>query len=125
MHLRGNGKKVVIFASGSNSILSSSFIFHLLMSHPAAKALYCYTCEWEQSNWSCLKAKKCSDKDEYCVTNVAAVGIGMCCQCTGTQEWNVGFWLDLYGCPLRMGELRNYGEGHMEDGDFDSPIWQC
>uniref|UniRef100_A0A8C2THM4 UPAR/Ly6 domain-containing protein n=1 Tax=Coturnix japonica TaxID=93934 RepID=A0A8C2THM4_COTJA len=31
---------------------------------------------WEQSNWSCLKAKKCSDEDEYCVTNVAAVGIG-------------------------------------------------
>uniref|UniRef100_A0A669PG10 UPAR/Ly6 domain-containing protein n=1 Tax=Phasianus colchicus TaxID=9054 RepID=A0A669PG10_PHACC len=57
-------------------ILSSSFIFHLLVSRPAAKALYCYTCEWEQSNWSCLKAKKCSDTDEYCVTNVASVGIG-------------------------------------------------
>lgn len=100
VHLRGNGKKVVIFATGSNSILSSSFIFHLLMSRPAAKALYCYTCEWEQSNWSCLKAKKCADKDKYCVTNVASVGIGMCCQCTGAQEWKVGFWLDLYGCPL-------------------------
>ncbi|XP_067148695.1 lymphocyte antigen 6E-like [Apteryx mantelli] len=41
-----------------------------------AKALWCYTCEWEQSNWRCLKAVKCSDKDEYCVTNVASVGIG-------------------------------------------------
>uniref|UniRef100_A0A8C0ECW4 Snake toxin/toxin-like domain-containing protein n=1 Tax=Bubo bubo TaxID=30461 RepID=A0A8C0ECW4_BUBBB len=29
-------------------------------------------------NWRCLKAEKCSDKDEYCVTNVASVGIGMC-----------------------------------------------
>ncbi|NWT02718.1 LY6E protein, partial [Mionectes macconnelli] len=41
-----------------------------------ANALYCYTCNWEQSNWSCLKAEKCSEKDEYCVTNVASVGIG-------------------------------------------------
>uniref|UniRef100_A0A8B9QQU8 UPAR/Ly6 domain-containing protein n=1 Tax=Anas platyrhynchos TaxID=8839 RepID=A0A8B9QQU8_ANAPL len=48
------------------------------LSPPAADALYCYTCEWEQSNWSCLKAQKCSDTDEYCVTNVASVGIGMC-----------------------------------------------
>ncbi|NXH02480.1 LY6E protein, partial [Loxia leucoptera] len=44
-----------------------------------ANALYCYTCNWEQSNWSCLKAEKCSDKDEYCVTNVASVGVGRCC----------------------------------------------
>uniref|UniRef100_A0A672TI63 Snake toxin/toxin-like domain-containing protein n=1 Tax=Strigops habroptila TaxID=2489341 RepID=A0A672TI63_STRHB len=36
---------------------------------------------WEQSNWNCLKAKKCSDKDEYCVTNVASVGIGMSRAC--------------------------------------------
>ncbi|NXO84726.1 LY6E protein, partial [Sitta europaea] len=43
-----------------------------------ANALYCYTCNWEQSNWSCLKAEKCSDKDEYCVTNVASVGVGGC-----------------------------------------------
>uniref|UniRef100_A0A663LQS5 UPAR/Ly6 domain-containing protein n=1 Tax=Athene cunicularia TaxID=194338 RepID=A0A663LQS5_ATHCN len=41
-----------------------------------ANALYCYTCDREQSNWRCLKAEKCSDKDEYCVTNVASVGIG-------------------------------------------------
>ncbi|NXK51152.1 LY6E protein, partial [Chauna torquata] len=61
-----------------------AFCLHLpyLVSPPAANALYCYTCEWEQSNWSCLKAKKCSDKDEYCVTNVASVGIGMCWQIT-------------------------------------------
>ncbi|NXD61061.1 LY6E protein, partial [Corvus moneduloides] len=56
--------------------------FHLplpcFVSLPAANALYCYTCNWEQSNWSCLKAEKCSDKDEYCVTNVASVGIGRC-----------------------------------------------
>ncbi|NXH49074.1 LY6E protein, partial [Dicaeum eximium] len=45
---------------------------------PAANALYCYTCNWEQSNWRCLKAQKCSDEDEYCVTNVASVGIGRC-----------------------------------------------
>uniref|UniRef100_U3K4M5 Snake toxin/toxin-like domain-containing protein n=1 Tax=Ficedula albicollis TaxID=59894 RepID=U3K4M5_FICAL len=44
-----------------------------------ANALYCYTCNWEQSNWSCLKAEKCSEQDEYCVTNVASVGIGGCC----------------------------------------------
>ncbi|KFP03719.1 Lymphocyte antigen 6E, partial [Calypte anna] len=43
-----------------------------------ASGLYCYTCDWQQSNWSCLKAQKCSDKDEYCVTNVASVGIGTC-----------------------------------------------
>ncbi|XP_074001925.1 lymphocyte antigen 6E-like [Numenius arquata] len=48
----------------------------LILCAVQANALYCYTCEWEQSNWSCLKAKKCSDKDEYCVTNVASVGIG-------------------------------------------------
>ncbi|NXV69099.1 LY6E protein, partial [Molothrus ater] len=56
--------------------------FHLplpcFVSLPAANSLYCYTCNWEQSNWSCLKAEKCSDKDEYCVTNVASVGIGRC-----------------------------------------------
>ncbi|NWZ36540.1 LY6E protein, partial [Brachypodius atriceps] len=57
--------------------------FHLplpcFVSLPAANSLYCYTCNWEQSNWSCLKAEKCSDEDEYCVTNVASVGIGGCC----------------------------------------------
>ncbi|NXA42784.1 LY6E protein, partial [Eudromia elegans] len=42
---------------------------------PAANTLWCYTCEWEHSNWKCLKATKCSDKDEYCVTNVASVGV--------------------------------------------------
>ncbi|NXQ35041.1 LY6E protein, partial [Alaudala cheleensis] len=56
--------------------------FHLplpcFVPFPAANSLYCYTCNWEQSNWSCLKAEKCSDKDEYCVTNVASVGIGGC-----------------------------------------------
>ncbi|NXS49433.1 LY6E protein, partial [Balaeniceps rex] len=61
----------------------AAFCLHLPypLSPPAANALYCYTCDWEQSNWSCLKAKKCSDKDEYCVTNVASVGIGMCWLC--------------------------------------------
>ncbi|NXE22813.1 LY6E protein, partial [Ardeotis kori] len=61
----------------------TAFYLHLSypLSPPAANALYCYTCEWEQSNWSCLKGKKCSDKDEYCVTNVASVGIGMCWLC--------------------------------------------
>ncbi|NWU18955.1 LY6E protein, partial [Dyaphorophyia castanea] len=43
-----------------------------------ANALHCYTCNWEPSNWRCLKAERCSDKDEYCVTNVASVGIGGC-----------------------------------------------
>ncbi|NXM07837.1 LY6E protein, partial [Tyrannus savana] len=46
-----------------------------------ANALHCYTCKWERSNWSCLKAEKCSEKDEYCVTNVASVGIGECWLC--------------------------------------------
>ncbi|NXI74464.1 LY6E protein, partial [Anseranas semipalmata] len=55
-------------------------VLALILCAEQANALYCYTCEWQQSNWSCLKAKKCSDKDEYCVTNVAAVGIGMCWQ---------------------------------------------
>ncbi|NXX40307.1 LY6E protein, partial [Tricholaema leucomelas] len=59
------------------------FCLHLpyALSSPAVNSLYCYTCNWEQSNWSCLKAQKCSDKDEYCVTNVASVGIGMCWLC--------------------------------------------
>ncbi|XP_009919285.1 lymphocyte antigen 6E [Haliaeetus albicilla] len=48
----------------------------LILCADQVNALYCYTCDWERSNWSCLKAKKCSDKDEYCVTNVASVGIG-------------------------------------------------
>uniref|UniRef100_A0A8D2P2X5 Snake toxin/toxin-like domain-containing protein n=1 Tax=Zosterops lateralis melanops TaxID=1220523 RepID=A0A8D2P2X5_ZOSLA len=50
-----------------------------------ASALYCYTCNWEQSNWRCLKAEKCSDEDQYCVTNVASVGIGRCCLCIPSQ----------------------------------------
>ncbi|XP_054493552.1 lymphocyte antigen 6E-like [Agelaius tricolor] len=51
-------------------------VLALVLFAAQANSLYCYTCNWEQSNWSCLKAEKCSDKDEYCVTNVASVGIG-------------------------------------------------
>ncbi|NWV57824.1 LY6E protein, partial [Daphoenositta chrysoptera] len=53
-------------------------VLALVLFAAQANALYCYTCNWEQSNWRCLKAEKCSDKDEYCVTNVASVGIGRC-----------------------------------------------
>uniref|UniRef100_A0A8C3JNW0 UPAR/Ly6 domain-containing protein n=1 Tax=Calidris pygmaea TaxID=425635 RepID=A0A8C3JNW0_9CHAR len=86
-------------------------------------ALYCYTCEWEQSNWSCLKAKKCSDKDEYCVTNVASVGIGMCNGCVITKKCSEtcphhNFSLGLasytsYCCQTFLCNLSAYGrESH-------------
>ncbi|XP_066193052.1 lymphocyte antigen 6E-like [Sylvia atricapilla] len=51
-------------------------VLALVLFAAQANALYCYTCNWEQSNWRCLKAEKCSDEDEFCVTNVASVGIG-------------------------------------------------
>lgn len=71
-----------------------AFCLHLpyTVSPPAADALYCYTCEWEQSNWSCLKAQKCSDTDEYCVTNVASVGIGMCYEGILSRGRRNGMW---------------------------------
>uniref|UniRef100_A0A8C7A373 Snake toxin/toxin-like domain-containing protein n=1 Tax=Nothoprocta perdicaria TaxID=30464 RepID=A0A8C7A373_NOTPE len=52
----------------------------LVLCAEQANTLWCYTCEWKHSNWKCLKAMKCSDKDEYCVTNVASVDVGMCYQ---------------------------------------------
>lgn len=82
VHSRVDGKQVVLLLPGL-----AAFCLHLLcpLSPPAANALYCYTCDWQQSNWSCLKAQKCSDKDEYCVTNVASVGIGMCRGCVSSD----------------------------------------
>ncbi|GAB0181254.1 lymphocyte antigen 6E-like [Grus japonensis] len=71
----------------------------LILCADQANALYCYTCDWEQSNWRCLKAEKCSDKDEYCVTNVASVGIVsslFCYTCDNEHSnWNC---LKTYKC---------------------------
>ncbi|KAJ6650689.1 hypothetical protein lerEdw1_004921, partial [Lerista edwardsae] len=38
--------------------------------------LVCFTCEKKISNWSCLKATKCSDADKHCLTSVTSWGIG-------------------------------------------------
>ncbi|NXR55554.1 LY6E protein, partial [Hippolais icterina] len=71
-------------------------LFPLFVFLPAANALYCYTCTWEQSNWRCLKAEKCSDKDEYCVTNVASVGIGRCCLWIPSEDSGTGCFLSIW-----------------------------
>ncbi|XP_071890359.1 lymphocyte antigen 6E-like [Anas platyrhynchos] len=71
--------RVIFLGCGHGSETMKALLLALLalvLCTEQADALYCYTCEWEQSNWSCLKAQKCSDTDEYCVTNVASVGIG-------------------------------------------------
>ncbi|XP_019376109.1 PREDICTED: lymphocyte antigen 6E-like [Gavialis gangeticus] len=40
-----------------------------------AHALYCFTCEWESSNWKCLNLTKCADEDAFCVTSIAAIDV--------------------------------------------------
>ncbi|XP_032619120.1 lymphocyte antigen 6E-like [Chelonoidis abingdonii] len=40
-------------------------------------SLWCFTCENESINWSCLKIRKCSDVDKHCLTTVGYAGIGM------------------------------------------------
>ncbi|KAM7176219.1 lymphocyte antigen 6E-like [Macrochelys suwanniensis] len=42
-----------------------------------ADSLWCFTCENQHSNWSCLKATKCSKADKHCLTTVGHAGIGM------------------------------------------------
>ncbi|PKU34702.1 lymphocyte antigen 6e-like [Limosa lapponica baueri] len=85
----------------------------LILCAVQANALYCYTCEWEQSNWSCLKAKKCSDKDEYCVTNVASVGIGS--EGTATMKAVLIALLVAVLCARQGKELWKLGEPDGED----------
>uniref|UniRef100_A0A8C3SXT0 UPAR/Ly6 domain-containing protein n=1 Tax=Chelydra serpentina TaxID=8475 RepID=A0A8C3SXT0_CHESE len=41
-----------------------------------ADSLWCFTCENQRSNWSCLKATKCSNADKHCLTTVGHAGIG-------------------------------------------------
>ncbi|RMC14711.1 hypothetical protein DUI87_06883 [Hirundo rustica rustica] len=72
-------------------------VLALVLFAAQANALYCYTCNWEQSNWSCLKAEKCSDKDEYCVTNVASVGIASAQRCR--EKMDPGGRKSLAGFP--------------------------
>ncbi|XP_024071182.1 lymphocyte antigen 6E-like [Terrapene carolina triunguis] len=42
-----------------------------------ADSLWCFMCEKQSSNWSCLKITKCSAADKYCLTTVGYAGIGM------------------------------------------------
>lgn len=43
----------------------------------------------------------------------------------GMQEWDVGFCLGFYGCPLWMDGMRSHREVHVGGGDLASPTWQC
>lgn len=47
-----------------------------LLSVEPARALVCFSCENQQSNFYCLKPTICSDSDNYCVTVSASAGIG-------------------------------------------------
>uniref|UniRef100_A0A452ILU8 UPAR/Ly6 domain-containing protein n=1 Tax=Gopherus agassizii TaxID=38772 RepID=A0A452ILU8_9SAUR len=42
-----------------------------------ADSLWCFTCENQSNNLSCLKITKCSDVDKHCLTTVGYAGIGM------------------------------------------------
>ncbi|XP_033012048.1 lymphocyte antigen 6E-like [Lacerta agilis] len=48
----------------------------LLLCTNEVHPLVCFTCEQSSSNWSCLKATKCSENDNHCVTTVASFKIG-------------------------------------------------
>ncbi|TRZ13031.1 hypothetical protein HGM15179_014062 [Zosterops borbonicus] len=92
-------------------------VLALVLFAAQASALYCYTCNWEQSNWRCLKAEKCSDEDQYCVTNVASVGIGQ--HLNGTMETPKSFqrpWANYFvNLPRILKWLRNPKEAIPED----------
>ncbi|XP_049628926.1 lymphocyte antigen 6E [Suncus etruscus] len=47
----------------------------LLATEPA-RALMCFSCSNQKSNWFCLKPTICSSEDNYCVTSTASLGIG-------------------------------------------------
>lgn len=48
---------------------------HLLFS-PTARALMCFSCSHQKSNFFCLKPTICSSEDNYCVTSAASLGLG-------------------------------------------------
>lgn len=43
---------------------------------PTARALMCFSCRGQKSNFFCLKPTICSSEDSYCVTSTASLGIG-------------------------------------------------
>uniref|UniRef100_A0A8C4YFW4 Snake toxin/toxin-like domain-containing protein n=1 Tax=Gopherus evgoodei TaxID=1825980 RepID=A0A8C4YFW4_9SAUR len=43
-----------------------------------ADSLWCFACENQSNNLSCLKITKCSDVDKHCLTTVGYAGIGKC-----------------------------------------------
>lgn len=47
----------------------------LLATEPA-RALVCFSCSHQTSNWFCLKPTVCSSEDNYCVTSTASLGMG-------------------------------------------------
>ncbi|XP_075776122.1 lymphocyte antigen 6E [Pelodiscus sinensis] len=48
----------------------------VLCAQPAA-SLWCFTCEKQASNWTCLKFTKCAAADRHCLTIVRNTGLGI------------------------------------------------
>ncbi|XP_065256245.1 lymphocyte antigen 6E-like [Emys orbicularis] len=80
-----------------------------------ADSLWCFVCENQSSNWSCLKVTKCSAADKYCLTTVGYAGIGMWTarrritkKCSPTcPEFNINLGLASYSTTCCKTSLCN------------------